>query len=74
MMLLVRAAAVDFKYVAGRSRRAESTELLAAIPDVATTEKHLMTLDDLLRLRDIDSLSVSADGSHFAIPRAPGGA
>src|ERR1700704_2857898 len=66
MMLLVRAAAVILSMLPD-PRVAESTELLAAIPDVATTEKRLMTLDDLLRLRDIDSLSVSADGSHFAI-------
>jgi len=45
----------------------ESVDVLRAIPNVPATRKHLMTIEDLLRLRDIDSLSVSADGSHFAI-------
>lgn len=44
-----------------------SEDALRTIPVVPVTAKRTMTIEDLLLLRDIDALSVSPDGSHFAI-------
>jgi dipeptidyl aminopeptidase/acylaminoacyl peptidase len=49
------------------ARAEETPDVLRAMPIVPAGAKRLIALDDLLRLRDIDSLSLSADGSHFAI-------
>src|SRR5712672_2385095 len=45
----------------------EYAGVLRVIPVVPAGAQRLIALDDLLRLRDIDSLSLSADGSHFAV-------
>jgi dipeptidyl aminopeptidase/acylaminoacyl peptidase len=37
------------------------------IPDVAATPKRLVTIEDLVALRNISSLSVSPDGRHVAV-------
>jgi hypothetical protein len=49
------------------TRADENGDALRAIPVVPAGAKRPITLEDLLWLRDIDSLSLSADGSHFAI-------
>lgn len=50
------------------SARAEAPDdVLSAIPAVPPAEKHAFTIEDLLSLRDIDTLSVSPDGAQFAI-------
>jgi dipeptidyl aminopeptidase/acylaminoacyl peptidase len=46
---------------------ADDETVLSMIPSVPIAETRRITLQDLLQLRDIDSLSVSPDGSHFAI-------
>lgn len=45
----------------------DGESVLNKIPSVPTAAKRRIALQDLLQLRDIDSLSVSPDGVHFAI-------
>jgi hypothetical protein len=53
------------------ARAEESPDVLRAIPVATAGAKRLITLDDLLRLRDIDSLSLSPDGSHLRFSASP---
>jgi len=50
-----------------RAHAEEIATVLREIPFVPENPKRLIAIDDLLRLRDIDSLNLSPDGSHFAI-------
>jgi len=65
-IVLSRTGAV-FLTVVPQTHADEVAEALRAIPAVSPSPKRPITADDLLRLRDIDSLSVSADCTHFAI-------
>jgi dipeptidyl aminopeptidase/acylaminoacyl peptidase len=49
------------------SLAADDEKALSEIPSVPVVANRRITLQDLLQLRDIDALSVSTDGSHFAI-------
>jgi dipeptidyl aminopeptidase/acylaminoacyl peptidase len=51
--------------IGAAAARAETPEL--SIPEVPAAPKRLITIDDLIALRDIDTLSVSPDGNRFAI-------
>src|SRR5882762_2712831 len=64
--LLLLAATVMLAVVLDANAQT-NPDVLRAIPSVPSGALRSITTDDLLRLRDIDSLSLSPDGSHFAI-------
>lgn len=53
--------------LAASARADVSHDVLSAIPTIGPADKRAVTIDDLLSLRDIDTLSVSPDGARFAI-------